>query len=252
MPTEAFVQAQQQSMNQGFVPMFSGPPIDDPLVGRVTSTVGRRTDASDPEGVATPYGYYAEEEVTQNVTLGSFYQEFAALDQAEQEAYAEVMFASGYGDGLGIESLEDIYQPWAIESMLGRALRDSQQSARIGRMDQLPTFEQRFAGQEETSREDALALLEEKKPKTRFIDRATLEGTAQSYFQNELGRDASASELKSFVAGIHAAQKEGQSGQELGVAGRAREFALQADPERAAGMDYSRAAGLAMKALGMN
>ena len=94
-------------------------------------------------------------------------------------------------------------------------------------------------------------FLEEKKPKTRFIDRATLEGTAQSYFQNELGRDASASELKSFVAGIHAAQKEGQSGQELGVAGRAREFALQADPERAAGMDYSRAAVLAMKELGM-
>jgi hypothetical protein len=26
-----------------------------------TSTAGRRTDASDPEGVATPYGYYAEE-----------------------------------------------------------------------------------------------------------------------------------------------------------------------------------------------
>ena len=116
----------------------------------------------------------------------------------------------------------------------------------------MPTFDQRFAGQEETSLENALARFEEKKPKTRFIDRTTLEGTAQSYFQDELGRSATASELKSFVAGIHAAQAQGQAGQEIGIAGRAREFALEADPERAAGMDYSKAAGRAMKALGMN
>jgi len=250
MATEAFERAQQTARNEGFVPSFV-PGITDPLIGRVTSTVGARVGATDPGAVATPYGYYAEEEVVEDVTRGSFYAEFAALSQEEQEAYAEAMFAAGLGNGLGIENLEDIYQSWAIEGMLARAVSQAEKSAQIGRMDELPTFDQRFAGQEETSRADAMAYLEEMKPETRFIDRATLEDTAQSYFSNELGRKATESELKSFVAGIHAAQEKGETGQELGVGGRARRFALEADPERAAGMDYSQSARLAMTALGM-
>lgn len=249
MPT-AFEQAREASMRQGFVPSAAPMAIDDPVIGRqsvdITAEDYRRAGV-DPSDIGL-----LPTEMDMDVTLSGFYRQFADLEQSEQEAYAEVMFASGLGDNLGIESIEEIYEPWAIQSMLSSAIDQSKQAFAIGRMDQLPTFEQRFEGAEATSLEDALARLEEKKPRTRFIDRATLEGTAQAYFQDELGRDASASELKSFVAGIHAAQAQGQAGQELGVAGRAREFALQADPERAAGMDYSQAAGRAMKALGMN
>ena len=244
MPT-AFEQRQQAAMNQGFVPSAAPMVNDNPVIGQVTSaeaTPGPFVPGGGPPGTMT----------TTDVTLYGFYQEFADLEQSEQESYAEAMFTAGLGDGLGLDSIEDIYQPWAIQSMLNKAIDQSKRALAIGRTDYLPTFDQRFAGQEETSLENALARFEEKKPKTRFIDRTTLEGTAQSYFQDELGRSATASELKSFVAGIHAAQAQGQAGQEIGIAGRAREFALEADPERAAGMDYSKAAGRAMKALGMN
>ena len=62
MATEAFERAQQTAMNEGYIPSFV-PTTTDPLIGRVTSIVGARVGATDPGAVATPYGYYAEEEV---------------------------------------------------------------------------------------------------------------------------------------------------------------------------------------------
>jgi hypothetical protein len=175
--------------------------------------------------------------------------EFAALDVDEQNSYAEAMFAAGLGDGLGIESIEEIYDPFNISYMLQRALGRAEESLKIGRQ-QLPS--ELYGGQEATSLRDALAMFDEKKPSVTLYDPATLRETAQKYFQDELGRDATMQELKSFTAGIHAAQSRGESGAALGIASRAREFARGADPDRAAGMNYSQAAGRAMKALGMN
>ena len=186
---------------------------------------------------------------TETVTQSSALREFAALDVDEQNSYAEAMFAAGLGDGLGIESIEEIYDPFNISYMLQRALGRAEESLKIGRQ-QLPS--ELYGGQEATSLRDALAMFDEKKPSVTLYDPATLRETAQKYFQDELGRDATVQELKSFTAGIHAAQNRGESGAALGIASRAREFARGADPDRAAGMRYSDAAGRAMKALGMN
>ena len=186
---------------------------------------------------------------TETVTQSSALREFAALDVDEQNSYAEAMFAAGLGDGLGIESIQEIYDPFNISYMLQRALGRAEESLKIGRQ-QLPS--ELYGGQEATSLRDALAMFDEKKPSVTLYDPATLRETAQKYFQDELGRDATVQELKSFTAGIHAAQNRGESGAALGIAARAREFARGADPDRAAGMRYSDAAGRAMKALGMN
>lgn len=186
---------------------------------------------------------------TETVTQSSALREFAALDVDEQNSYAEAMFAAGLGDGLGIESIDEIYDPFNISYMLTQALYRAEESMKIGRQ-QLPS--ELYGGQEATSLRDALAMFDEKKPSVTLYDPATLRETAQKYFQDELGRNATVQELRSFTAGIHAAQNRGESGAALGIASRAREFARGADPDRAAGMSYSDAAGRAMKALGMN
>ncbi len=209
---------------------------DDPIIGYQDVEV----DPSDLK-----FGVPQTETVTQSSAL----REFAALDVDEQNSYAEAMFAAGLGDGLGIESIEEIYDPFNISYMLQRALGRAEESLKIGRQ-QLPS--ELYGGQEATSLRDALAMFDEKKPSVTLYDPATLRETAQKYFQDELGRDATVQELKSFTAGIHAAQNRGESGAALGIAARAREFARGADPDRAAGMSYSDAAGRAMKALGMN
>lgn len=209
---------------------------DDPIIGYQDVEV----DPSDLKFGASQ---------TETVTQSSALREFAALDVDEQNSYAEAMFAAGLGDGLGIESIEEIYDPFNISYMLQRALGRAEESLKIGRQ-QLPS--ELYGGQEATSLRDALAMFDEKKPSVTLYDPATLRETAQKYFQDELGRDATVQELKSFTAGIHAAQNRGESGAALGIAARAREFARGADPDRAAGMSYSDAAGRAMKALGMN
>ena len=209
---------------------------DDPIIGYQDVEV----DPSDLKFGASQ---------TETVTQSSALREFAALDVDEQNSYAEAMFAAGLGDGLGIESIEEIYDPFNISYMLQRALGRAEESLKIGRQ-QLPS--ELYGGQEATSLRDALAMFDEKKPSVTLYDPATLRETAQKYFQDELGRDATVQELKSFTAGIHAAQNRGESGAALGIASRAREFARGADPDRAAGMRYSDAAGRAMKALGMN
>jgi len=216
----------------------------DPIIG-YNDSEARRAKASDPGAVETPYGYFQQTQVP--VTVSQALQEFAALEVDEQNSYAEAMFAAGLGDGLGITAISEIYDPFNISYMLQRALGRAEESLKIGRQ-QMPS--ELYGGQEATSLQDALAVFEEKKPT--LYDPATLAETAQAYFQDELGRDATEQELKSFTAGIHAAQNRGDQGVALGIKGRARQFALEADPDRAAGMDYAAAAGRAMTALGMN
>lgn len=215
---------------------------DDPIVGY------QDVQGGDPDlGVGGPRRFEAA--VPEAVTQSGALREFADLDVDEQNSYAEAMFAAGLGDGLGIETIDEIYDPFNISYMLQRALGRAEESLKIGRQ-QLPS--ELYGGQQATSLRDALAMFDEKKPSVNLYDPATLRETAQKYFQDELGRDATMQELKSFTAGIHAAQSRGESGAALGIASRAREFARGADPDRAAGMNYSKAAGLAMKALGMN
>ena len=215
---------------------------DDPIIGY------QDVQGGDPDlGVGGPRRFEAA--VPEAVTQSGALREFADLDVDEQNSYAEAMFAAGLGDGLGIESIDEIYDPFNISYMLQRALGRAEESLKIGRQ-QLPS--ELYGGQEATSLRDALAMFDEKKPSVTLYDPATLRETAQKYFQDELGRDATMQELKSFTAGIHAAQSRGESGAALGIASRAREFARGADPDRAAGMNYSQAAGRAMKALGMN
>ena len=210
---------------------------DDPIIGYQDLDV----DPADLKFGVTPE--------TEAVTQSGALREFANLDVDEQNSYAEAMFAAGLGDGLGIESIDEIYDPYNISYMLQRALGRAEESLKIGRQ-QLPS--EMYGGQGATSLRDALAMFDEKKPSVTLYDPATLRETAQTYFQDELGRNATMQELKSFTAGIHAAQNRGDSGAALGIASRAREFARGADPDRAAGMNYSQAAGRAMKALGMN
>lgn len=215
---------------------------DDPIIGY------QDVQGGDPDlGVGGPRRFEAA--VPEAVTQSGALREFADLDVDEQNSYAEAMFVDGLGDGLGIETIEDIYDPYNIAIMVGEALRRAEASMKIGRQ-QLPS--ELYGGQQATSLRDALAMFDEKKPSVTLYDPATLRETAQKYFQDELGRDATMQELKSFTAGIHAAQSRGESGAALGIASRAREFARGADPDRAAGMNYSQAAGRAMKALGMN
>ena len=215
---------------------------DDPIVGY------QDVQGGDPDlGVGGPRRFEAA--VPEAVTQSGALREFADLDVDEQNSYAEAMFAAGLGDGLGIETIDEIYDPFNISYMLQRALGRAEESLKIGRQ-QLPS--ELYGGQQATSLRDALAMFDEKKPSVTLYDPATLRETAQKYFQDELGRDATMQELKSFTAGIHAAQSRGESGAALGIASRAREFARGADPDRAAGMNYSQAAGRAMKALGMN
>ena len=217
---------------------------DDPIIGY------QEVQGDDPDlGVGGPRRFEAAAPEPEAITQSGALREFAALDVDEQNSYAEAMFAAGLGDGLGIESIDEIYDPFNISYMLQRALGRAEESLKIGRQ-QLPS--ELYGGQEATSLRDALAMFDEKKPSVTLYDPATLRETAQKYFQDELGRDATMQELKSFTAGIHAAQSRGESGAALGIASRAREFARGADPDRAAGMNYSQAAGRAMKALGMN
>ena len=229
--------AEMIASGQLVMPMAAGDPI-----------IGYQDVEVDPDlGVGRPRRFEAT--IPEPVTQSSALREFAALDVDEQNSYAEAMFAAGLGDGLGIESIDEIYDPFNISYMLQRALGRAEESMKIGRQ-QLPS--ELYGGQEATSLRDALAVFDEKKPSVNLYDPATLRETAQRYFQDELGRDATVQELKSFTAGIHAAQNRGESGAALGIAARAREFARRADPDRAAGMRYSDAAGRAMKALGMN
>jgi hypothetical protein len=197
------------------------------------------------------------------VTASDAFEDFANLSVEQQNSYAEAMFVNGLGDGLGIETVEDIHEPINIYVMLERALIEAEQAFAIGRemlprdlyggQGALSPIEQKVTGQtQRPSLRNALEKLDEKKPSIDLYDPATLTQTAQSYFQDVLGRDATEAELRSFTAGIHAAQKRGEKGAALGVSGRAREFALQSDPERARGISLARTTSRAMKALGMN
>ena len=66
-------------------------------------------------------------------------------------------------------------------------------------------------------------------PKINYIDPATLRSLADQQFRSKVGRKASASELASFVQGIHAAQKSGLTGASLDPVARAGEFATESD-----------------------
>ena len=201
---------------------------------------------------------------TETITASDALKDFADLSVDEQNSYAEAMFVDGLGNGLGIETVQDMHEPTNIYIMLERALTDAQQAFAIGR-EMLPSdvyggqstignpAQQRSTGQSQRfSLRNALEALDEKKPSITLYDPATLSQTAQTYFQDVLGRDATEAELRSFTAGIHAAQKRGDKGAALGISGRAREFALEADPERARGISLAETASRAMKALGMN
>jgi len=224
----------------GFVPGWVPETRDDPVVG-----------IREREVFEGPPMYGATRTYEDRIRKSDYYAEFAALEQEEQEAYAEAMFAAGWAGNLEVETIDEIYQPYVIQAMLETGLERAQDSMRIGRSD-LPDWEQALAGAEETSLEDALAKLDGEKPEIRYMDRAGLEETADAYFNRYLGRKGTSAELSSFVAGIHAAQKAGLKGAEIDVGGRALEFARGADPRRAEGMEYSRAASSAMKALGMS
>ena len=85
MPT-AFEQRQQAAMNQGFVPSAAPMVNDNPVIGQVTSTEatpGPFVPGGGPPGTMT----------TTDVTLYGFYQEFADLEQSEQESYAEALIS---------------------------------------------------------------------------------------------------------------------------------------------------------------
>ena len=250
--TPAFKEQEAVSLNEGMgmqgilQMMASSQGRSDPIIGQedvLRGNVSRGDDPSDRfiDNTTKPPA---------SITASSFIEEFATLDIEEQEAYAEAMFAAGYGDNLAIEGLDDIYDPYFISQMLTNGITRAKESFKIGRQN-LPNYEGALSEFEDVSLDDVLSKLGERKPEVRYIDKLKLKDTAQAYFNNELGRQADGAELKSFIAGIHAAQKEGMSGQELDVGSRAREFARQADPTRAQGMEYSNAAALAMSALGM-
>lgn len=238
--TNDFAAMQTNATASGFVPGFVPETRNDPVVG-----------IREREVFEGPPMYGATRTYEDPVKQSDYYAEFAALEQEEQEAYAEAMFAAGWGKQFDIETIEDIYQPYVIQGMLEVGLRRAADSMLVGRSE-LPDFEQALAGAEETSLEDALAKLDGEKPEIRYMDRAGLQETADAYFNRYLGRKGTSAELSSFVAGIHAAQKAGLKGAEIDVGGRALEFARGADPRRAEGMEYSRAASSAMKALGMS
>ena len=224
----------------GFVPGFIPESTSNPVVG-----------IREREVFEGPPMYGATRTYQDRVTQNDYYAEFAALGQEEQEAYAEAMFAAGWGERFNIETIDEIYQPYVIQGMLETGLKRAADSMLVGRSE-LPDFEQALAGAEETSLDDALTKLDGELPEVRYMDRAGLEETADAYFNRYLGRKGTSAELSSFVAGIHAAQKSGLKGAEIDVGGRALEFARGADPRRAEGMEYSRAASSAMKALGMS
>lgn len=238
--TNDFAAMQTNATASGFVPGWVPETANDPVVG-----------IREREVFEGPPMYGATRTYEDRIRQSDYYAEFAALEQEEQEAYAEAMFAAGWGKGLEIETIEDIYQPYVIQGMLETGLERAAESMLIGRSD-LPDFEQALAGAEETSLDDALSKLDGELPEVRYMDRAGLEETADAYFNRYLGRKGTSAELSSFVAGIHAAQKSGLKGAEIAVGGRALEFARGADPRRAEGMEYSRAASSAMKALGMS
>ena len=238
--TNDFAAMQTNATASGFVPGWVPETRDDPVVG-----------IREREVFEGPPMYGATRTYEDRIRQSDYYAEFAALEQEEQEAYAEAMFAAGWGEGFDIETIDEIYQPYVIQGMLETGLRRAADSMLVGRSE-LPDFEQALAGAEETSLEDALAKLDGEKPEIRYMDRAGLEETADAYFNRYLGRKGTSAELSSFVAGIHAAQKAGLKGAEIDVGGRALEFARAADPRRAEGMEYSRAASSAMKALGMS
>lgn len=238
--TNDFAAMQTNATASGFVPGFVPETRNDPVVG-----------IREREVFEGPPMYGATRTYEDRVKQSDYYAEFAALEQEEQEAYAEAMFAAGWAGNLEVETIDEIYQPYVIQGMLETGLERAANSMLIGRSD-LPDWEQALAGAEETSLQDALAKLDGEKPEIRYMDRAGLEETADAYFNRYLGRKGTSAELSSFVAGIHAAQKAGLKGAEIDVGGRALEFARGADPRRAEGMEYSRAASSAMKALGMS
>ena len=249
MLNEDAVAMQDKALASGFSPSGYGPysPTNNPVVGfrEINEKVYQGADPSDRfiQDLAEP----EIEEITQS----AYIQEFAAMEQAEQESYALAMYLEGWGDNFGLESIDDIYEPYVIQGMLEIGLARAADSALIGRRDQLPSFDQGLSDQADPTIESVLAKLDENKPNVRYMDRAGLELSADTYFQRTLGRSAKAEELNSFVSGIYAAQSSGLSGQEINVAGRAVEAAKAADPKRASGMEYSNAAALAMSALGM-
>ena len=149
--------------SEGFVPTFEAPPEkNDPIVGL------RERLEGDMYGNTRTY--------EAPIKRSEYYAEFAALDQEEQEAYAEAMFAAGWAGNLEVETIDEIYQPYVIQGMLETGLRRAANSMLIGRSD-LPDWEQALAGAEETSLQDALAKLDGVKPQIRYMDRAGLEET---------------------------------------------------------------------------
>tara|TARA_R110000823_G_scaffold76815_2_gene175438 strand:+ start:4647 stop:5453 length:807 start_codon:yes stop_codon:yes gene_type:complete len=217
-------------------------------------TVGFRTNILKEEEVyqgEDPSDQFVNREIskTDPILQSEYINEFAAMGQTEQESYALAMYLEGWGDRFGIESIDDIYEPYVIQGMLEIGLGRAADSALIGRRDQLPSFDQGLADQANPTVSDVLAKLNSDKPEVRYMDRAGLELSADTYFQRTLGRDAKAEELNSFVSGIYAAQASGLSGQEINVAGRAAQAAEAADPRRAEGIQYSQAAARVMNSL---
>ena len=167
--TTAFKEQEAVSLNEGMgmqgilQMMASSQGRSDPIIGQedvLRGNISRGDDPSDRfiDNTTKP---------PSSITASSFIEEFATLDIEEQEAYAEAMFAAGYGDNLAIEDLDDIYDPYFISQMLTNGITRAKESFKIGRQN-LPDYEGALSEFEDVSLEDVLSKLEERKQAETF------------------------------------------------------------------------------------
>jgi len=245
--TTEFQQRQQAAIASGMVPMEMG--YNDPVLGsRPTGPLGRVPGGT--EGASeTPYGYFAPTD--EAVTQSQIVEEYLGLSVEEQQRLAQALFTEDLMKGLGIQEIDQIYDPYNVAYAMNRAIQQAELSFSLGTaegQEMLPTLEGRFAGFSDEAFNEAAARLVDKYSVS-YLDKATLNNLYTKAYRTEVGRTPSAAQLQSFVAGIHAAQDAGQTVSLTDVSARAVQTARDLNPGRVQVMRENKAAQSIMRAL---
>ena len=198
------------------VTTFQNP--DNPLLGRRRGAIDPGTyrgSISDPvlQDPEIAWG-------TEYVRFEDLIAEYKRLSERDQERLAEALFAGdeatpeGFMDGLGIESIEEIYDPFnVIQAMQVAAveaattyplLEDTPEEASM-----IPTLGERFSGfSNEDFNKAASNLFAGRENK--FISKAELKRKFEAAYGQETGRVPSEKVLLAFMKGIHSREIAGE------------------------------------------
>ena len=180
--------------------------------------------------------------------------DFTGFDQEDMALLAIDLMTVGIGDYDSYFDDNDQFRPGALTQGVNTAIDLAEEQAEFGFG---TDFLDVLMRNSDRSPEELQALLAEKKAEARsgggrvinYIDPVALMDAAKKSTASVTGRMATAEESQAFVKMIHGLQASGATG--ISVGARAEAFAREQAPEEAEAMDYAKAAGLVMQALGI-